>query len=605
MSVASSIEAPTKNVDSTGRHVHSAHLDAGLADADQHVHFPGQGFSAHHVHEGPLAWCGTDVSSPEALRILEQVRRDRLAGRYPILRKGKVDPEIGERQTFNVSEGSISSLEFELVDKTSLYHLWVEVAELTNENVDQTSIDQLRESVLESTPSRSINPDKGSFANNHDVFGLPPNVDGDGIVDILMYDIGRGSGSTLGYFWPADQLVDSPDGNGRDILYLDSNEGTRNFSTLAVIAAHEYTHLIHFTYGSDQTFISEGLAEYSMVMNGFYWRGVNFVSSVTELSLPLFTWRADQGSVGARGYERGGLFFTYMGEQLGPDVVGEMMRMEKKGASGIDSVLALQGSSLMEVILDYHTANRINDRSVNSRFGYSEPERSAHHSPLMSPPVNGEIQSTTGEGGFTLQFDEKINGGSVYYYQLTKAADVTLTYDTPDPTGLFYDSKVLRHRARLIMEKEDGSVSHMDINPSKDPVNVSGEYASITFIFAHGDPRIPGSEKSTMFAEWTPLSMATNTAKEAMLPSAFGLDSIYPNPVSGQARITLSVDRATPVQIDVVDMLGRVRVNTAHDQLSAGAHEIPLSTGELEPGTYLVRITSDSKSESRLITVIR
>ena len=99
--------------------------------------------------------------------------------------------------------------------------------------------------------------------------------------------------------------------------------------------------------------------------------------------------------------------------------------------------------------------------------------------------------------------------------------------------------------------------------------------------------------------------MATNTANEAMLPSAFGLDSIYPNPVSGQARITLSVDRATPVQIDVVDMLGRVRVNTAHDQLSAGAHEIPLSTGELEPGTYLVRITSDSKSESRLITVIR
>jgi hypothetical protein len=536
---------------------------------------------------------------------MEQVRMDRRAGRYPIARKGIVDPDIGDRQTFNVSEAAVSSLEFELVDKTSLYHLWVEVGELDKGNVEQSNINQLRESVLESTPARSINPNKGTFSNNHDIFGLPPDVDGDGIVDILMYDIGRGSGSTLGYFWPADQLVDSSNGNGRDILYLDSNEGTRNFSTLAVIAAHEYAHLIHFTYGSDQTFISEGLAEYSMVMNGFYWRGVNFVSSVIELSLPLFTWRTDQGSVGARGYERGGLFFTYIAEQMGPDVVGEMMRMEKKGATGIDSVLALQGSSLLEVILDYHTANRINDRSVDSRFGYNEPERSSHRSPLLSPPVNGEVPSTTGEGGFTLQFDEKINGGSVHYFQLTRASDLSVTYDTPDPTGLFYDLKVLRHRARVLLEKEDGTITYLDINPSKEAVAIDGAFASVTFVFAHGDPRIPGAERSTLFAQWTPLSLATDVVEQEALPSRFGLDSVYPNPFSGSARASFELDRTQAVKLELIDLMGRVRSTEDLGVLQAGMHETVVDGRGLPAGVYLVRVAGQTSAATRSVTIIR
>lgn len=586
-----------ENVDSTGRHVHSETI---LNDGSNLTFSHGD-----HVHHGDSSWCGTDLSSPESLRILEQVRKDRLAGRYPILRKGSLDPEIGERQSFNVSEGGVTSLEFELVDKTTLYHLWVEVSELANENVDQGKVDQLRESVLESTPARSINPNQGTFANNHDVFGLPPNVDGDGIVDILMYDIGRGTGSKLGYFWPADQLVDSPSGNGRDILYLDSNEGTRNFSTLAVIAAHEYAHLIHFAFGSDQTFVSEGLAEYAMVMNGFYWRGVNFTSSVTELSLPLFTWRSDQGSVGARGYERSGLFFTYVGEQMGADVVGQMMRMERKGPTGVDSILALQGSSLLEVILDYHTANRINDRSVDSRFGYVEPERSAHRSPLMSPPVNGEVPSSTGEGGFTVQFDEKINGGSVHYFQLTKAADLSVTYDTPDPTGLFYDLKVLRHRARLILEAADGTISYRDVSPSKDPFTVDGQYDAITIVFAHGDPRIPGAERSTMFAQWTPLSMATDVVDQEVLPAQLSLHSVYPNPFSGTAHASFELDRTQAVTLELVDLMGRVRLTTELGILPAGVHETALNGRGIASGTYLLRIIGQSSAEARSVTVIR
>lgn len=585
------------NVDPIGRDVHTV-----ASSHDSLLSVPG------HVHGPDNPWCGTDMHSEEAKANLARIRADRAAGLYRMQRKGFSDPDLGDRQVFNVNEDTWMELEFELVDKTSLYHLWVEVDELTNGNVDQNKIAQLKSSVHDSTPSRSINPNQGTFANNHDVFGLPPDMDGDGIVDILMYDIGRGSGSTLGYVSSTDQLLNPPAGQGnqRDVLYLDSNEGTRNFSSLAVIAAHEYTHLIHLTYGWDQTFITEGMAEYAMVMNGFYWRGINFMSSVYEVSLPLFTWRQDQGSIGAKDYERGGLFFTYIGEQYGADVVGQMMRdTEKKGAAGIDSVLGLHGSSLSDVILDYHTANRVNDTSVDSRFGFAEPERSSHHAYLSSPPINGEIPATTGEGGYTMQFNENINAGSVHYLQLSNVAQLSFNYDTPDPTGIFYSEKILRNRARLVLEDPNGVISTMDVVPSQSEIIVGGEYASVTFILIHSKPEIAVGDRSSIYAGWTPLSMVTDVDEAETLPAAFGLDSVYPNPFNDRASATIRIDRIAPVQISLVDMLGRERLRKDLGTLSVGDHTISLESAGLEAGSYLVRVLSEDRSDTRMVTVVR
>ena len=566
-----------------------------------------------HDHDGTNPFCGTDLSSDRVKADLARIRADRRAGKYALVQRSRRIPDIGDRQTFNVSEDDSNGnrtwiqLEFELKDKTSLYHLWVEVAELDNGNVDQNDVSALKNVIHDSTPSRSINPGQGIFANNNDVFGMPPNVDGDGVVDILMYDIGRGSGSTLGYVSSADQLLNPPDGQGnaRDILYLDSNEGTRNLSTLAVIAAHEYTHLIHLTYGWDATFITEGMAEYAMVMNGYYWRGVSFIGSVYEVSLPLFTWRSDQGSSGFRDYERGGLFFTYIGEQLGADVVGQMMKdTEKKGAAGMDSVLALHQNSLSDIILDYHTANYLNDQSVDSRFGYDEPERSSFHTFLTSPPVDGEATSNTGEGGYTFQFNENINAGSVHYLRISNVAQFSFTYDTPDPTGIFYPEKVLRNRARLLLQHSDGTFSTQDVEPGGSEIILDGKYNSVTFVLIHDNPEIAIGDRSSIYAGWTPLSMATDT-DQAEVPEAFTLESVYPNPFSSRATVSLSVDRTEPVTIELVDMLGRHRLTLQDGLLPAGQHSLSFDASGLEPGTYLLRMRSGSLADTRTITLVR
>jgi hypothetical protein len=583
-------------------------------------HFPVLDRTLHHAGHthgtGQATWCGTDFSSPSAQAVLQQIRADRAAGRYPMASKGSIPPDIGDRQFFNVSESDASGnnawfpLEFELVDLTGLYYLWVEVAELANGNITSAKVASLKEAILSSSPAGSINPGQGGFANNNDIFGMPPNVDGDGFLDILMYDIGRGSGNTWGYVSSTDQLINPPDGQGnqRDILYLDSNEAARTISGLAGVAIHEYTHLIHLSYGLDTTFINEGLAEYSSLMNGYPGRTPSFISSPFEVSLPLFTWRTSpsNGGPGTNDYRRGGLFFTFIAEQHSPQVVGQIMKdTQKKGAAGIDSVLSMNGSSLAALVLDYHTANLLNDRSLDPRFGFEQPEFSSHRAFLTSPPIDGEIPSGDGESGYELQFKQSINAGSVHYLRISSVANVLFTYDTPDPTGLFYGEKVKRHRARLLLQQPDGTISLREVTPGASPNTLDGRYESVTFIMAHTNPALGAADPVSLAAEWTPLSQATNTISEAELPTASTLSSIWPNPFSGSATIQVHLNQVSPVKIDLYDVLGRHRASLLDGTLTAGAHAVRLDAEDLETGTYLVRMQHGDQVTSRTVTLVR
>jgi hypothetical protein len=439
------------------------------------------------------------------------------------------------------------------------------------------------------------------------VFGLPPNVDGDGLVDILMYDIGRGSGTVIGYVSPSDLLSDLPDGvgNSRDVLYLDSSEGTASFNTLFAVAAHEYTHLIHQAYGSDQPFISEGYAEYAIVMNGSFWRGINYTSSVSEVSQPLFNWRTG-GGPGARDYERGGLFFTYVANRVGHEAIGEMLRDEiKKGATGLDSVLAQHGSSLSDVILDFHTANFLNDQTEDVRFGYNEPERSFHHTFLTSPPINGEIPSTEGEGGFTKNFTETIEAGSVHYLRFSDVANFIYVYDTPSPIPIFLPVKRLRNRARALLQHHDGTFSFLEMDPSDTERTITGEFDSITFVFVHENPNIAIGDQSSLEAAWTPLSFVTAREDEVFLPSSTSLAQNFPNPFSTSTRIPLSVSRSQHVRIEVFDLLGRSIRLVANETLAAGTHSFSVDADNWPAGTYLIRMSTSRGVQHQTMTLIR
>lgn len=603
----SAAPAPDSAVHST-RHVETD-------DGHAHVHLDG-------------GYCGTDIHSEEARRDLEAFRSARSSGTLAAMRVGKmsVPPTIGEERSFNVSEGSWTPLGFRLVDvQEGAYYLWVEIAELDNGNVTSQEIESLRQVLLERTPAQSIDPSRGVLENNHAVFGQAPDVDGDGVVDLLMYDIGRGTGSTLGYVHTADlnPFAEEGHGNRRDVLYLDSAEGTARLDDMAAIAAHEYTHLIHANYGWDETFVTEGYAEYAMVMNGYYWRGIEYLGQRSELAMQLFTWRTEpNGGPVTRDYQRGGLFFTYIAERTSPQTVGRMLQARQlKGAPGLDSVLVkLNQTSLGEMILGFHTANRFNDTSIREDFGYAAAERSSiPRAVLNRDPIDGEEEYVNQEDPYIVDFNAdgasfNISGGAVKYYRWTNVADIRLAYDTPGyksfPSGLQEAQRqtlAARNRIRLVLEPRAGGAPVIrDVEPSTDISDIPGEFEAVTMIVAHLNPGVSGARDALELRfSWTPLSMAVPVEDEADVPVTVRLGQNYPNPFNPSTTVPVELDDAADVRLEVFDMLGRRVALLADRTLPAGTHRFNIQADSWPSGQYLVRLVAGDVVRTRHMTLLK
>lgn len=89
-------------------------------------------------------------------------------------------------------------------------------------------------------------------------------------------------------------------------------------------------------------------------------------------------------------------------------------------------------------------------------------------------------------------------------------------------------------------------------------------------------------------------------------PEADGADlalAVVPNPARGHATLAFRLPVPSEVAVALFDPLGRrVRV-TAPRRLGAGAQRIALDLGALPPGVYVARLTTESGSAARKVTV--
>ncbi len=567
-------------------------------------------------------YCGTDSHSEAAHAHVQSFLTARAARgpSVPLFKSGS-PPDVGTEQDFRVFESdNWMPLTFRAMDVTAAYVLWVETEELDNGNVTVQEITALRSHLLDSTPSGSVDPGQGILSNIHQRLGFPPDVDGDGLVDILVYDIGRGPSNTLGYVHSADVNPDVAPGvgNGRDILYLDSDRGTANLTTLAAIAAHEYTHLVHLSYGWDTTFLNEGYAEYAMVMNGYFWRNITFLNQQPEYQRTLMDWR-DGGGPGAVDYERAGLFVTYLANLAGPDAVGQMLKGPTiKGPKGIDSVLAIHGDSFANALQDYHAANLFNDRSLGARFGYAEPGRSSIRISLASQVIDGEnpnIVNGEGDPG-TVSSGQSVNSGAVRYFKWVDVADFAFSFESPGWRGFpgpfqqqQRETLYARNRLRLVFEPIDGGpLAFRDVEPGTGFQDFPGVFASVTAIFSHLNPEAVPGDQIEFEALWTRPSTIVTDVEEAGVPSsALPSDlTFWPNPVSAGATVSVRLDVQTPgvYHVDLVDILGRIHDRSSLGYLAAGQNTAKIPGGSLSTGTWFMRITGPGFQATRRIVVL-
>ncbi|MEM1056171.1 MAG: endonuclease/exonuclease/phosphatase family protein [Bacteroidota bacterium] len=107
------------------------------------------------------------------------------------------------------------------------------------------------------------------------------------------------------------------------------------------------------------------------------------------------------------------------------------------------------------------------------------------------------------------------------------------------------------------------------------------------------------SDHLPVIARFTLVPVANEAVPDAEL--AF---SVAPNPAKASATVRFGLAAPTEVRLTVQDALGR-RVITEAVRLGAGEHALPVGTGDLAPGVYVVRLEADGVVATRTLVRAR
>ena len=87
------------------------------------------------------------------------------------------------------------------------------------------------------------------------------------------------------------------------------------------------------------------------------------------------------------------------------------------------------------------------------------------------------------------------------------------------------------------------------------------------------------------------------------------IGSIYPNPANGQVTLSVTVESATHVVVEVYSIDGRRVAVLADEEMLSGDHEIRWNTNEngqqLPAGIYMVRLQTERGAISRKLAISR
>lgn len=252
--------------------------------------------------------------------------------------------------------------------------------------VNQQDVDKIVETFDHATPATSLDPSKGIYDIVTGIFGPPPDVDNDPKIYVLISQLSEYRGHTFdGYFRYLDQL-DEKYSNHLDILYLDSDHPSNDYH-IGVIA-HEFHHLIQWSYDREEvSWISEGMAEVSMVICGYYTDKPKVLAYLGYTNQPLVKEsHADYGACL--------LWGVYLFDRFGGTFLSLLMKEKAHNVEGLECALRTANieKDFQGIFGDWMVANYLNDVRVNKgKYAYksvSLPKPSVIQQ-FLSVPASG------------------------------------------------------------------------------------------------------------------------------------------------------------------------------------------------------------------------
>jgi hypothetical protein len=70
---------------------------------------------------------------------------------------------------------------------------------------------------------------------------------------------------------------------------------------------------------------------------------------------------------------------------------------------------------------------------------------------------------------------------------------------------------------------------------------------------------------------------------------------LYPNPTQNLSVLEYSLEKPVNVQIDILDVSGRIISNVFDGNQSSGIQRLNIQTGQLDQGIYFIRVTGQGE----------
>ena len=318
--------------------------------------------------------------------------------------------------------------------------------------------------------------DEPIYPTTTEVFGDPPDVDGDLHIVILVLDIrdgfsGSGQPFVAGYYdsynqYPNDTQMGNKvlgNSNETDMFYVDMDPADPASSQTLGTIAHEFQHMIHWNYDPfEDVWLNEGLADLAIFLNGYGHpvSHVDFFLRAPETSL------ADQFFSGLNEYGAAYLWTLYLWEKYGgDDTITSLVSNKGVGIKGIEETLTSLSISVTfaDIFHDWKVANYLDGVSIDKRYGYKNIDLDSF-SDLKIVDADGEGEA------------RKINGWGNDYLRFTGPSDIILEGNANLNIRIISNdssvSDLVWENATATLKVGSGSII-LALNP--DEASVSGE----------------------------------------------------------------------------------------------------------------------------------
>ncbi|MBU0507311.1 T9SS type A sorting domain-containing protein [bacterium] len=85
----------------------------------------------------------------------------------------------------------------------------------------------------------------------------------------------------------------------------------------------------------------------------------------------------------------------------------------------------------------------------------------------------------------------------------------------------------------------------------------------------------------------------------------FALSQNYPNPFNSTTTLSYSLARPDLIELSVFDLLGRRVAVLSEGQQTAGDHNLQWNASAFPSGVYLVRLTAETKQETKKVILLK